>query len=73
MDSQLRTPGYFRNLKPTSFLAPLKEHAAMGGEIYILSSCLTGCQALQDKQGWVDEYLPEVKRERRLFVPCGIN
>ena len=73
MDDQLRTPGYFRNLKPTGFLAPFKEYAAMGGEIYTLSSYLTDCQALPDKHGWVDEYLPEVKRERRLFVPCGVN
>lgn len=72
-DGQLRMPGYFRALKTTVFLPPLREFAAAGGQVYILSNYLTRCLALQDKQEWVDEDFPEVTKDRRLFVPCGIK
>lgn len=72
-DGQIRLPGYFRSLKPTSFLPPVREFASKHHQVYILSGYLTGCQALQDKQGWMDEHFPEIPRERRLFVPCGIS
>ena len=72
-DGQLRMPGYFRNLRPTGFLSPLREFASRHRQAYILSSYLTGCQALQDKHAWMDEYCPEIEKERRLFVPCGIK
>lgn len=70
-DSQLRLPGYYRNLRPTGFLPSLKAFAAEYGRVYILSSYLTGCQALQDKQEWMDEHFPEIDRKQRLFVPYG--
>lgn len=70
-ESQLEMPGYFRNLRPTNFLSPLKEFASKHRQAYILSHYLTGCQALLDKHEWMDEYCPEIERERRLFVPCG--
>lgn len=54
MDDQLRTPGYFRNLKPTGFLAPFKEYAAMGGEIYTLSSYLTARHCRTNTAGWMN-------------------
>lgn len=72
-DGQIRMPGYFRNLKPTSFLAPLKDFVSRHHQAYILSSYLPECQALSDKHEWIDEYCPEIGRERRLFVPCGIG
>lgn len=71
MDHMIRTPGYFRTLRPTTFLAPVREFAAAGGEAYILGSYLEGCQALWDKHEWLDEHLPEVPVQRRLFIPCG--
>lgn len=46
-------PGYFRALRPTVFLPPLREFAVAGGQVYILSNYLTEFPALQDKQeGW---------------------
>lgn len=48
-EEQLRMPDYFRVLRPTSFLPSLREFAASGSRGYILSSYLTGCQALRDK------------------------
>lgn len=70
-ESQLEMPSYFRNLRPTNFLSPLKEFASKHRQAYILIHFLTGCQALLDKHEWMDEYYPEIERERRLFMPCG--
>lgn len=71
-EKELRTPGYFRRLRPTQFVRPARELAARcQGRIFILSSYLEDCPALADKQGWVDEHIPEIGREHRLFVPCG--
>lgn len=72
-DDMLRSPGYFRSLAPTAFLAPFKEYIAAGGEVYILSTYLDGCPALADKNGWLDEFLPEVPQSHRLFVPTGVS
>lgn len=72
-DNQIRLSGYFRSLKPTSFLPLVREFASRQRQMYILCSYLTGCQALQDKQGWMDEHFPEIPQERRLFVPCGTS
>lgn len=29
--------------------------------------------ALEEKNAWLDKYLPELPREKRLFVPCGTD
>lgn len=41
-------------------------------EIYILSSVLSdSLYALQEKQEWLDTYLPEIDKKHRLFCSCG--
>ena len=57
---------------PTEFVKPIREFVAKHrGRAFILSSYMDGCQALAEKQEWVDEYIPEIDRAHRLFVPCG--
>lgn len=69
-EAVLKRPGYFRNLRPTKFLEPLKELALEHkGKVFILSKYLGECTALQDKDAWLDEHLPEIGKESRLFVP----
>ena len=41
-------------------------------EVNILSAYLTDSQyALQEKNEWLDRYLPEIDQTHRIFVPCG--
>lgn len=77
----LYEPGYFRNLLPqTHVVKAIKDLVAFDfrvflleqAEVYILSSVLSDSQtALQEKNEWLDEHLPEIDKEHRLFSPCG--
>lgn len=41
-------------------------------EVFILSSVLTdSLYARNEKNAWLDRYLPEIGEENRIFVPCG--
>lgn len=69
--------GYFYNLEPNQNVVDAikilkKEHPEI--EIYIMSSVLTDSKyALQEKNRWIDKYLPEIDAEHRIFPPCGEN
>ena len=69
--------GYFQNLKPygnalEGLKLYMKNHPKT--EVYILSSVLSDSKyALQEKQAWLDRYLPQIDRDHRLFPPCGKN
>ncbi len=69
--------GYFRNLKPHGNVIEgvkffMKTNPAT--EVYILSSVLADSRyALEEKNAWADQYLPEIDRDRRIFPPCGEN
>lgn len=69
--------GYFLNLAPQrNVLAAIKELAVNHPEIEvnILSAYLTDSQyALQEKNEWLDRFLPEIDRDHRVFVPCGTD
>ncbi len=69
--------GYFLNLEPQkNVLAAIRELAVNHPEIEvnILSAYLTDSQyALQEKNKWLDRYLPEINRDHRVFVPCGTD
>ena len=41
-------------------------------EVYILSAVLSDSSyAIEEKNAWLDKYLPEVDVEHRIFPPCG--
>lgn len=67
--------GYFENLEPhENVLAAVKnimsEHPDI--EVHILSAYLTDSPyALQEKNAWLNRYLPEIDQEHRVFVACG--
>ena len=72
-EAELLSEGYFRNLKPTEFVNPFREYAKEHPEnVYILSHCLVEGYAYGDKQAWLDQYLPEITKEHRLLLPCGV-
>lgn len=67
--------GYFLNLAPhENVVAAVKEIVTNHPEIEvnILSAYLTDSKyALQEKNEWLDRYLPEIDQTHRIFVPCG--
>ena len=73
----LYEPGYFLTLRPdTNVLNAIKEIISNSPDIdvHILSSVLTDSKyALDEKNAWLDIYLPEVNPQNRIFPPCGEN
>lgn len=69
--------GYFLNLKPhENVVAAIKEiitkHPEV--EVNILSAYLSDSKyALEEKNKWLDKYLPEIDSKHRVFVPCGTD
>lgn len=69
--------GYFKTLAPQRNVVEavrkiIKEHPEI--EVNILSAYLSDSQyALQEKNEWLDRYLPEINQEHRVFVPCGTD
>lgn len=67
---------YFINLKPNeNVLGAIKQLIADNDiDVYILSAYLTDSRyVLEEKNAWLDKYLPELPQEKRLFVPCGTD
>lgn len=67
---------YFINLKSNeNVLGAIKQLIAENDfDVYILSAYLTDSRyALEEKNAWLDKYLPELPQEKRLFVPCGTD
>lgn len=67
---------YFINLKPNeNVLGAIKQLIADNDfDVYILSAYLTDSRyALEEKNAWLDKYLPDLPQEKRLFVPCGTD
>lgn len=69
--------GYFRNLEPLPNVVDavkeiIQKHPEK--EVFIMSSVLSDSHyALDEKNEWLDLYLPEIDQEHRLFPPCGEN
>ncbi|MGF6990430.1 5'(3')-deoxyribonucleotidase [Lachnospiraceae bacterium PM6-15] len=72
---RLYEPGYFSNLPPLmqtveAVRTIVKTQPEI--EVHILSAVLSDSKyALQEKNQWLDKYLPEIPPERRIFTPCG--
>lgn len=71
-------PGFFRDLKPfrgavESVREFMRQHPNV--EVYILSSAIPGYPpgCVQQKQTWLDKYLPEIDHEHRLFPEMGTD
>lgn len=67
--------GYFLNLEPIPNAVKairLLQAQAADIEVFILSSYLSDSEyALQEKNEWLDKYLPEIDKGHRIFCPCG--
>ena len=68
--------GYFSSLKPLQHVVDaIKEFHKNNPnvEIYILSACPADSNAPAEKDEWLDKYLPEVKKENRIYTIIGQN
>lgn len=68
---------YFRKLPPQGNMIEgikLFMKANPQTEVFILSSVLSDSPyALEEKQDWLDLYLPQIDRAHRIFPPCGVD
>ncbi len=74
---QLLEEGYFLNLKPQENVIDaiqviINQHPEV--DVYIMSSVLSDSRyAVDEKNAWLDRYLPEIPMDHRIFPPCGEN
>ena len=75
-DEELHREGYFLG-RPAEekLIAAIKDLMNKEDvEVNILSSFLvTSKYAFTEKHKWLDKYLPEIKRDNRHFIPCGMS
>lgn len=67
-------PGYYRTLEPMQHMIDAVEKLknTSNVEVYILSAYPSE-GAMHDKNAWLDEHIPFIDSEHRLFVPYGEN
>ncbi len=74
-EEQLYEQRYFANLEPMpTVIDGIKQYIAENPDcqVYILSAYLKDSPyALQEKNQWLDKYLPEIDAAYRIFCPCG--
>lgn len=76
LDEVLYLPGYFRTLRPNVSVVNAVRKIIEDGNIEVYSlSCVKadrdGISPLKEKNGWLDDYLPEIDTAHRIFVPDG--
>lgn len=70
---ELLEPGYYRNLEPMkNTVEAVKELIKRNNvEVFIMSAVLREAPTAQDeKNAWLDEYLPEIDKDHRCFMYC---
>lgn len=72
---ELYEPGYFANLPPQKNVVNAVKLLICTEptiEVFILSSVLFDSHyAMEEKNAWLDRYLPELDEGHRVFLPCG--
>ena len=71
----LYEPGYFAELKPQWNVVEAVQNIIARNkdiDVYVLSAVLSDSPtAIAEKEAWLDEFLPEIDKEHRIFCPCG--
>ncbi len=60
---ELYERGYFSGLRPQENVVAAIRQLARSSSVQVY--------ALDEKNAWLDRYLPELGQEQRIFVPCG--
>lgn len=64
--------GYYSSLPCNESMVEATKHLIKKGcNVYILSAVLNDNHSKDDKNKWLDKYLPEIPSENRIFVPYG--
>lgn len=73
--NKLYEEGYYRNLEPNQeLLNEVNKLIEQKEDIYILSAYLTESKyAKKEKEEWIKQYLPNLEKEKQIFVPYGTN
>lgn len=76
LNNILYLPDYFKTLKPNrNVLEAVRSLIYESNiDVYILSCVLPdkgNISPLAQKNDWLNQYLPEIKQNHRIFVPCG--
>lgn len=66
-------PNYFANLKPYAIVNTIKEIIKEMPivKVMILSACVDTEYCEEEKEMWLDQYLPEIPQENRAFCKVG--
>ena len=74
----LMQPGYFYTLRPHQNVIDAINQIIQDNkiEVFVLSCCLaddktTGVSPEEQKNAWLDKYMPEIDQSHRIFVPDG--
>jgi|GEM_PF-519314 len=74
---ELYEKGYFAQLRPIPNVVQAVREVQQNHpeiEIYILSSVLSDSPyAVNEKNAWLDRYLPEISKDHRIFPSCGTD
>lgn len=76
MDELLKTPGYFRSLAPYENVVNAFKRLLFNYDVYSLSCVLEAnawCNPEQEKDDWLSEFIPNLPKDHRIFVPTGEN
>ena len=67
--------GYFENLKPYAIVDTIKEiiKEMPVVNVYILTACVDTDYCEEEKDKWLDKYLPELPLDHRLYLKVGEN
>lgn len=64
--------GFFRNRPPMKkSIKIVRELIKRGYNVFILSSVIDSPYCVKEKIEWLDEMIPELKRENQIYVPYG--
>lgn len=74
-NEELYRKDYYKNLEPNyDILTDVKRLICDNKNVYILSHYLTDSDyAKADKEQWLEKYLPELDKSKRIFIPYGAS
>ncbi len=67
---EVMAPGYFQKVKPVpNMINAVKKLMQYGHPVYITSKVFSHTTAAEDKNIWLDRYLPAIPETDRFFIP----
>lgn len=68
----LKSPGYYKTLKPQQEVLDLANKLIdEGKEVFILSCFIPNSPCLEEKKEWLHKYMPKLSVDNQIFIPDG--